>query len=452
MNHSTAWSTTASSAALDRQEAASRLAVGVMKISLTVAATVGVGNYTDLLVPKAFAVAQQYLSLIAWCAAIAASFTVRTRLRTAQSIDLVLACAFVGLAAGSVVWTELLPASVLKSLALLITTYSAYRMALCLSVRDTVGCVTLGLALQAAVSLILVAGFPKIGIVQAWMHNGQWSGLFESKQSLGTIATFLIFFSGYRLLAGGRWLPFLITFGMAVACTIGSGSRGGGATALAAIAILYLTSRSRRLTALFAVSPVLMIALAYGLLWHLYLTDRPYYDIGGERIDLTERTFIWHHGLHRFDEAPLFGFGINGFWTDSWIGYAFQREHGWLLDNFHSGYLTILMETGLVGALLFTAWFVFFGLRMVFVPRSRTLSEADARLIISYTVMMFLFDFTETFFLRSTNVIMALMMILYFRSTLFETSERPRRTAAMRFGSHVRPTMHTGRRAGGEPR
>ena len=424
MNQSTVWVIAASPGASRRQEATHRLAIGVIKISLTVAATVGVGNYSDLLVPKAFAIVQQYLSLIAWSVAILASFKVRIALRPAPVIDLMLACAFVALAAGSVLWSELLAASILKSIALVITTYSAYRMALCLSVRDAVGCVTLGLVLQSIASLILVFAFPKIGIVQVWMHNGQWSGLFESKQSLGTIATFLIFFSGYRLIAGGRWVPFLTTFGMAAACSIGSGSRGGAATALAAIAILYLTSRSRRLTALSALSPVVMIMLAYGLLWHLYITDKPYYVFGGERIDLTERTFIWHHGLHRFDEAPFFGFGINGFWSDSWISYAFEREHGWLLDNFHSGYLTILMETGLIGALLFGAWFAFFGLRMVFVQRSRTLSESDARLIISYIVMMFLFDFTETFFLRSTNVVTAFMMILYFKSTLFASVDR----------------------------
>jgi len=48
------------------------------------------------------------------------------------------------------------------------------------------------------------------------------------------------------------------------------------------------------------------------------------------------------------------GFGLNGFWTDSNIYYQYQRLHGWVLDNYHSGYIAIIVETGIIGFILFT--------------------------------------------------------------------------------------------------
>lgn len=77
-------------------------------------------------------------------------------------------------------------------------------------------------------------------------------------------------------------------------------------------------------------------------------------------IDFTERTYAISH----FDHAPLLGFGINGFWTIPSIYDYFEQNHGWdgwVLDNYHSGYFAILIETGFLSYLLFAASvFLFF--------------------------------------------------------------------------------------------
>lgn len=400
-----------------------------MKLALMVGAVVSVGNFDEVLVTPEGAALQQTISLGMWTLIAGASYFVPRRIRLRPWTDLAFGLAFYAFAALSVMWSGLLPTSIAKSAALLITTFGCYRLALGLTIDEIVDCVIWALAAQCAASVAFAVFVPEIGVVQVWMHNGQWSGIFESKQSLGTVGAFLIFFSSYRLLSGGRWLPFLLTFSLAVASVVGSGSRGGGATALAAVAILYLVRRSPRLGAVFAFGPLVMTAIACALIAHLYSSDNPYFMVWGEKIDLTERTFIWHHALQHFEARAPFGYGLNGFWSIDAMAHAFKREHGWVLDNYHSGYLTILMETGLVGLTLFSLWFMLFGMKMKALLRWQALPPGHLQLVIAFMNLMFIFNFTETFFLRATNLLAVLMAAFFFISSqaLTRRADRPAR-------------------------
>ena len=68
----------------------------------------------------------------------------------------------------------------------------------------------------------------------------------------------------------------------------------------------------------------------------------------GFSFDTSSRTMIWGYGLEAMGGRELFGFGVGGFWTPERMLF-FKDEHGWVLDNFHNGYITILIENGLFG-------------------------------------------------------------------------------------------------------
>ncbi len=390
-----------------------RQALALLKLALVASCFLGVGNYSPAIVPPELGALTQVFSILMWVLIAAASFGVPPRLHLGPWTDLALGLAFYAFAILSVLWSDLLAASFLKSGALLVTTFAAYRLARSLSLDEIVGCVLAGLAILCTASVATVLVLPEIGIVQTGMHEGQWSGLFESKQSLGAVGALVIFFAGYRLMTRRRWLPFLLTVSVALACVVGSGSRGAGATAVAAILFLYVVQGSPRLGRLMAFGPVAMTLVACALLGHLYATDGHYFVVFGEPIDLTQRTFIWHHALERFDANPLLGYGLNGFWSVDTILHAFMREHGWVLDNYHSGYLAILTETGLVGMALYLAWIFMFGARMARWIGRDALPPAHLNLIVAYMNLIFFFNVTETFFLRSTNL-MAVMMAAFF--------------------------------------
>ncbi len=124
-------------------------------------------------------------------------------------------------------------------------------------------------------------------------------------------------------------------------------------------------------------------------------------------------TFIWQFALGMWRDRPLLGYGLNGFWTNPDIYYSYFRLHGWVLDNYHDGYVAIIMETGIVGLTLFTITALKLTSRLHYLlavtPRGQRLS---VEMTIVFMVMFFTINLTETYFLRSTNFLSVLFAFL----------------------------------------
>ena len=87
-----------------------------------------------------------------------------------------------------------------------------------------------------------------------------------------------------------------------------------------------------------------------------------------------------------------------------------------MLDNYHSGYVAILMETGVIGMTLFALCALLFGFRMSWLRTNRLIAAADYDLIVGYVNLMFLINFSETLFLRSTDFSEALLVVFFIAS------------------------------------
>ncbi len=303
-----------------------------------------------------------------------------------------------------------------KSAALAITKFGSFCLITRVDIDDNVRSTTRGLFILVAASAFCAAFAPDIGIDHSWMHNGQWQGIFESKQTLGFVGAYLMFFACYRKITGQGWLPFLVTFLLASTCVIASGSRGAGALALAACALLFASLWSVKCMKVFAVLPFVMCIMAGFLILYFYSTGYDAIHLFDSTIDFTERTFIWQYAISHFDDAPLFGFGINGFWTIPSIYDYFEQNHGWVLDNYHSGYIAILIETGLIGYLLFTASVLLFSNKVLHLISARSINRSHCALIIGFVVLNFQTNFTETTFLRST-MFTSVLLVAFFLAT-----------------------------------
>ena len=394
-----------------------RAATRIVKAALVCGAALSIGPFTESLIPPEVSALQQVASTLMWATIIAASSVLPRRAALSTWTDLGLALTFFAFAIVSSLWSPEILASLAKASVLFVTTFAAYRLAFSLTVDEIVDCLVFGLTLTCAGSVFLALFVPEIGIVQTGMHEGQWSGLHASKQSLGAVGALLIFFGGYRLLTQRRLSLYVLgALALASACVIGSGSRGGGSVAVVAIVLLYLVRRAPRIGILLAFGPFVMTVIALVLIGHLYATGDAYFLFFDERIDLTERTLLWHHALERFEDRAIFGYGLNGFWSVETVLHAFAREHGWVLDNHHSGYVAILMETGLVGTSLYLSWFLMFGLRIATPSGREHVPAAHLHLVIAYLNLVFFYNFTETFFLRSTNLMAVMLATLFFVS------------------------------------
>jgi exopolysaccharide production protein ExoQ len=285
-----------------------------------------------------------------------------------------------------------------------------------MSLDAIIGCTIIGLFILLFMSLVFVVFFPDVGVATGWLQEGLWQGVFDSKQSLGLSGALLMFLACHNALRRGGKIQFFVLFALGAVCVIGSGSRGGGALALAAIVSCYLSRRLPRFGTLLAFGPIAMIIVAGALMAYIVATGHDYLPWFDDQLNFTNRTQIWEYALRHLSDRALFGFGLNGFWTTPQFYFGFLHEHDWVLDNYHSGYVAILTETGIVGMTLFALCALLFGFRMSWLRANRLIPQADYDLIVGYANLMFLINFSETLFLRSTDFSEALLIAFFIAS------------------------------------
>jgi len=398
---------------------ANSLATWAIRATLLAIILLSVGNFVGSIngsLTQGLPYLQQSLGLTFWVVVLYASCFIPPVLRVDRSPDIVAALVFFSFVVLSVAWSNHSGDSVMKSVALLITTIGVCRLAGRMSLDAIVGCTIIGLFILTVLSLVVVLLFPDIGVATGWMQEGLWQGVFDSKQSLGLSGALLMFLACHNALRCGGKIQFLVLFALGATCVIGSGSRGGGVLALAAIASCYLSRRSPRFGMLLAFGPIAMTIVAGALMAYIVSTGHDYLPWFDDQLNFTNRTQIWEYALRHLSDQPLFGFGLNGFWTTPQFYFGFLHEHDWVLDNYHSGYVAILTETGIVGMTLFALCALLFGFRMSWLRTNRLIAAADYDLIVGYLNLMFLINFSETLFLRSTDFSEALLVAFFIAS------------------------------------
>ncbi|MGH6716525.1 MAG: O-antigen ligase family protein, partial [Bradyrhizobium sp.] len=229
-----------------RDVAAERTVLAIIRWSITVNVIASMGTASTALIPAAYTYLQQGTALSMWALLIYASAFVRPTLRLEFNPDLLAVVAFYGFAVISVLWTDRASATITKSAALAVTSFGAFCLITRIDVDDIVTSTIRGLSILAVASVCAAVFAPKIGVDQTWMHKGQWQGVFQSKQELGFLGAYLMFFSFYRKTIGQSWPIFLVTFFLGATCVIMSESRGAGALAVVACAVLFTSARSVR--------------------------------------------------------------------------------------------------------------------------------------------------------------------------------------------------------------
>ncbi len=278
------------------------------------------------------------------------------------------------------------------------------------------------LAVLDIASVVVVVLRPDIGVLTTWMHAGQWSGVYDHKQTLGIVSAILLYLSATRFQAHDRAWPrawHALVSVTAIVCMIGAGSRGGLLLGVGAAVLGLGARRSRAIAALTSFVPLATILIAAALMTTLWVTDLAWLQIGPFEIDFTERTKIWKHALDYLDAgSALIGSGLNGFWGRKEVVDAFIGKNVWFLDNFHDGFLAIFVECGLIGLLLLAAVTTAFPSKLPDATASR--AERERKIfILGFLTLYYVINLTETYFLRSTNVVSA--VFLYFLFVLFSS-------------------------------
>jgi O-antigen ligase len=286
------------------------------------------------------------------------------------------------------------------------------RLACMISIADALTCLRYGLGLMVTLSVIICIINPGIG-QERWglntydiTHIGLWTGVYGSKQTLGFAAAYLFYLSVMQVIHK-RSLFDMAMSAIALLTLVKSGSRGAACIDALLIAALLVARSNVKLIPLLTSLILADVVLGAAQLAFFAYTGMNYIPLFGERVDVTGRTNIWLYVAQYWTTHPWLGFGINSFWSNPVIHNQFAYLHKWVIDDCHSGYLTIWIETGLVGYGLFTAmaWKIRKDITIRLVQnklRSINLETAFGIVLLTFTT-----NLSETFFMRSTNLMQA---------------------------------------------
>ncbi|MDR3373031.1 MAG: O-antigen ligase family protein [Ancalomicrobiaceae bacterium] len=322
-------------------------------------------------------------------------------------------CAFIFYAVLSSLWAG--PAALAKGVVLAFNCFAVYLLVLTQDVEEVIDTVVGALFVLIAVSLALVLVRPDIAVVEDWQHPGQWSGVFDQKQTLGITSAILFYLAAMRFTArrGMAWRGYhVVVAAVALTTMVGSGSRGGAGLTALAVALGFLSKRFSAVARVLTVIPIAALAVSAVFFSMLWSTNADYLSFDGIEVDFTERTKIWKHAIDWITgDSMVFGYGLDGFWTRKDVIEAFLGSHTWVLDNYHNGYLAIFCDCGLIGVVLFLASaFALAGMN----PWTNSGAMETKTLMAGFLALFAVINVTETYLLRSTN----LASILFFFCTL----------------------------------
>ncbi len=142
-----------------------------------------------------------------------------------------------------------------------------------------------------------------------------------------------------------------------------TGSRGAMLTSILALSVIPLTLKQMR-TGVKVASIVMMILAFVAAAWLVPTTSFERLSTTTTEISegsLTGRVAIWESGLRAVPGAPLQGYGPGGWFVVAGSVYGRIRSP-------HNTYLSILVEEGMIGLVLFLSMFVVTFVRMRTIP------------------------------------------------------------------------------------
>lgn len=232
-----------------------------------------------------------------------------------------------------------------------------------------------------------------------------WQGLAEHKNLLGQLCVVSLIVWSHALGAGNLKdkAVALLFWATSAALLVGAQSTTSLVTAgvlglLAGLA--HLQRGLQRLPPIRAYVSALVLSVVAGVPLTLYLApELPASAVGafGKDLTFTGRVDLWDEVLEDTADDWLRGCGFGGYWiVDSPRMDRIYEEFPWLPNSAHSGYVDILNETGVVGAVLFAL--------LVLAYFRRVVSQGRADLLTWFAACSLIVNLTESTLFR-TNML-----------------------------------------------
>ncbi|RRI05415.1 O-antigen ligase family protein [Mesorhizobium tamadayense] len=224
---------------------------------------------------------------------------------------------------------------------------------------------------------VLASAAACVGALALAVVQYHWIGMLRAEGGAGNPIVFatVTCLAVLMCLAGAlsgvekAWKPLTAAALAGVVATVYSGSRMVWlALLIAAVAVLavnrerFTRSNIRRLLVIAGASGLLTAAITFPILvdrTHVLFDDWNALTTKGDHsTPLGLRVGLWEVGLDAFRLAPFFGHGMSASRTLSTQGFKDRFGLSQGFNHFHNGFLTALVQAGLVGALALASIFV----------------------------------------------------------------------------------------------
>jgi exopolysaccharide production protein ExoQ len=332
--------------------------------------------------------------------------------------------AFLIYASISLLWSVYIPATFYKLIFLFFSTIAGSYLAIRYKLSGVINVLTWVGAILCLLSILLVAFFPLVGVMQNRLFFGSWTGIFWHRNDTGNIFAyfsilFLLRFLFDVSLNGRQKIIIGLLYLMFTIIVFGSRSATGYIILLTlhviiALIFIWLKFRHRIKLWHYYLSATVLLT---GLL--IFIANRGFFfGLLGRSADMTGRVPVWEDLLNRvYLQKPLLGYGYGALWMQKSFRIMMQIRHHWgnqlyFADN---GFVDLLLNTGIIGLLLFLAIYI----PAVFRSFRQAITTKSWLYFFPFVTFLYIFvgNLTYSFLLEVDQLVWMLLVIMVFLTT-----------------------------------
>ena len=279
---------------------------------------------------------------------------------------------FLGYALISVLWTVYFPATLYKLIFLFFSSIAGSYLAIRYKIHGVINILTWVAAICSLLSIMIVVYFPLVGVMQNQLFLGSWTGIFWHRNHAGNIFAYfnMIFLLRFLLdegLSKRQKIAFALFYALSAIIVFGSRSATGVIVFLflhffVGLTVVWLKFYEQIKPRHYFASAALLLG---GFI--VFITNTGFFfGLLGRSANMTGRVPLWQDLFQNFYlQDPVFGYGYGALWMQKSFRILMQIRHNWgnqvyFADN---GFFDILLNTGLVGLLVFMFSYLSYGLR-----------------------------------------------------------------------------------------
>jgi exopolysaccharide production protein ExoQ len=324
----------------------------------------------------------------------------------------------------TILWSVYVHATAYKLIFLFFSTIAGAYLAVRYKTQGVIEILTWFAAFCAALSILIVAFLPYVGMMYKEYFLGSWTGMFWHRNHTGNLFAFfnMIFllrlFLDDQLTSRRRFLMGLLYL-LAALIVFGSRSATGIIVFLflnfvAGLTIFWLHYH-RRLQPWHYYTAV--ITLAAGFLVFVANTAF-FFGLLGRSASMTGRVPVWQDLFQNFYlHKPWLGYGYGALWMQKSFRILMQIRHQWTNQVYFAdnGFFDILLNLGLIGFALFLAIYVPLGVRSF----KQAITHKTWLHFVPFLTFLYIFigNLTYSFLLEVDQMVWLLLVTMVFLTT-----------------------------------